>query len=455
MNNFKIETQIKLNLFQPRQYQLGIMDALENKGFKKIMAVWARRAGKDIVCFNLMIRQALKKVGIYYYLLPTHLQARQVMFDGITSDGQRIISYIPEELIAGIQSQLMKITLVNGSIIQFCGSNEYDRLRGTNPRGIVFSEYAYQHPQAYPTLRPILNQNLGWAIFISTPFGENHFHTLYQVAKNNSEEWYISYLTVDDTRHMDRDQIRKEIESGEISEDMSAQEYYCDFATGAIGAYYSKYLNKMELNDQIGDVQWEPNFPVFTVWDLGMRDLCVVLFGQIVGTSIHIFDLYVNSDVGMEHYINVVQSKPYTYGKHVGPHDLRVREFTSGGLSRYEKAANLGIRFMIAPDMSIIDGIESVRTTLPRIYIDKTRCKLLIAALRNYRKEYDSAKGVYRNHPLHDKNSHYADALRYLCISLPKLKPGSSGEDIDRRYNEAVYGGSQSNLPNVFRDPQF
>lgn len=447
----KIETRIKLDRFQPRDYQLPIIDAFENKKYKKLIIVLPRRAGKDIVCFNLLIRAALKRIGIYYYLLPNAVQARRVMFDGITSEGKRILDFIPSELIKSTNIQQMKIILVNGSIIQFVGSENYDSLRGTNPIGCIFSEYAYQHPQCYPTLRPILLANDGFCIFVSTPFGENHFYNLYQIAQQNPEEWFTYFLTVNETQHISEEQIRAEIDRGEISPDMAQQEYYCDFSTGAIGAYYAKYLNNMENNHQIGNIPWEPNFPVHSAWDLGMRDQSVILMFQIIANSINIIDMYVNSDVGMEHYINVLQAKPYTWGKHIGPHDLRVRDYSSGGLSRFDKASQLGMRFTLAPDMSIIDGIESVRTTLPRIYIDNVKCRPLIAALRNYRKEYDTARKVYKNQPLHDFNSHYCDALRYLCVTLPKIRLGTSAEELDRRYNEVMMG-SNSNLPRFFQE---
>ena len=446
-----VKTQVKLDKFKPRPYQLEICRAFEEKKFKKMIIVLPRRAGKDIVCFNLLVRSAFKRIGTYYYLLPEAVQARRVMFDGLTSEGQRILDFIPEELIKSINIQQMKITLVNGSIIQFVGSERFDSLRGTNPVGCVFSEFAYQHPQAYPTLRPILLNNQGWALFISTPFGENHFHQLYEIAQRNPDEWYSCFMTVAETGHISEEDIRKEIESGEISPDMAEQEYYCSFSIGAIGSYYAKYLNRMELNHQIGTVDWEPNYPVNSAWDLGMRDQTSILLFQVVERRINIIDMYQNSDVGLEHYINVLQAKPYTWGKHIGPHDLAVREYTSGGLSRIDKASQLGFKFVIAPNMTVMDGIESVRTTLPRIYIDEVKCKPLIAALRNYRKEYDSANKVYYNKPLHDHNSHLADALRYMCISLPKIRDGITPEELDRRYAEA-FKGTQSNLPRFFND---
>lgn len=451
--NLNIETKIQLNKFQPRSYQLPICDAFENKHFKKLMIVLPRRAGKDIVCFNLMIRAAIRRVGIYFYLLPNAVQARRVMFDGITSEGQRIIDFIPKELIKSTNIQQMKIVLINESIIQFVGSENYDSLRGTNPVGCVFSEYAYQHPQAYPTLRPVLLANDGWAIFISTPFGENHFHSLYQVAKDNPKEWYTCFMTIADTNHISAEEIEREIDSGEISRDMAEQEYYCSFSIGAIGAYYAKYLNNMELNNQIGFTSWEPNYPVHSAWDIGVRDSTAILMFQVIGRQVNIIDMYQNSDVGIDHYINVLQAKEYTWGKHIAPHDIQVREFTSGGLTRYEKAAQLGIQFIIAPNISIMDGIESVRTTLPRIFIDNSKCKLLIAALRNYRKQYDAATKTYKPQPLHDSNSHICDSLRYLCLTLPKIQNKSDPVALEQRYNEAVYGNADINKSNFFNDP--
>ena len=449
MNGLNVETKIKLNRFRPRPYQIPICQAFEEKGYKKLLIVLARRAGKDIVCFNLMVRAALKRVGLYFYILPTYSQARKVMFEGFTCEGQKIMAFIPDELILKTNIQQMSVTLINQSIIQFVGSENFDSLRGTNPVGCVFSEYAYQHPQAYPTLRPILLNNDGWAIFVSTPFGENHFYTLYEIAKDNPQEWFTYFKTVVDTKHISEEQIQKEIDSGEISPDLAAQEYFCSFKIGSIGSYYSKYVNNMELNHQIGLVDWEPNYPVFSAWDIGMADSTAILMFQVIDRQVNIIDMYQNSDVGMEHYINVLQAKPYTWSKHFGPHDLAQREFTSG-LSRMEKAARLGFKFLLAPNISIIDGIESVRTTLPRTYIDEVKCKLLITALKNYRKEYDPETKTYKNHPFHDNHSHLCDAMRYLCLCLPKCKSGSNAQELEKRYNEVVYG--DSDMPNFFKD---
>lgn len=125
--------------------------------------------GKDIAAFNLCIRECLRKVQTIYYVLPTYSQARKVIWDGIMSNGQKILDFIPEALIESKNSSEMKIRFINGSVLQFCGSDSYSGLIGTNPQGIVFSEYCISDPMAYLYLRPILVANGGWVLFISTP----------------------------------------------------------------------------------------------------------------------------------------------------------------------------------------------------------------------------------------------------------------------------------------------
>ncbi len=445
----KIETRNQLGQFKPRNYQLPIFDAIENKRYKRVLAIWPRRAGKDIVGWHIIIRAALRRIGVYYYVFPTYGQARKVLWDSITIDGRRFVDFIPKELIKNINNSDMKITLLNGSLIQLIGSDTYDQsLVGTNPVGLVFSEYALQDPQAYQFVRPILAANEGWALFLSTPRGKNFLWEMLQIAQQNPD-WYVSKLTVEDTHHITLHDIEKEKADG-MSEDMIRQEFYCDFSLGVEGAYYSKYIDKLRLNGQITTVPWESAFKVYTAWDLGVRDSTTIIFFQIIGVTIRIIDCYENSKHGLEHYIEVVDAKPYSYAKHIAPHDIKVREFGSG-ITRIEKARQLGVKFTVADDISIIDGIEAVRSNFSKMWIDERNCSALVKALENYRQEFDSKRKIYKPHPLHNFASHFADCMRYLCVSLPKTRDGLTSEDIDRNYQEAYYG-DQVGLPRVFRD---
>lgn len=443
------DERIHLNKFVPRPYQIPIFDAIENKGYKRVLAVLPRRAGKDICAWNLMIRQALRRIAVYYYIFPTYAQAKKVIWNSITNSGDNFLDYIPQSLLRNKNSQEMKLVLANGSIIQLIGSDNIDSLVGTNPYGVVFSEFALQDPKAYQFLRPILLANDGWMLFISTPRGKNHLFDIMQIA-NNNPAWFCYVRSVTDTGHISLHEIEKERSEGLMSDDLIQQEYFCSFDLGIEGAYYSKYIDKMRLQGRIGDVPHETGFKTHTAWDLGMRDSTTIIFFQTIGQTVRIIDCYENSKMGLEHYIGVLANKGYIYGKHIAPHDIKVRELGTG-MSRLERARALGISFVVAPDLSIMDGIEAVRTTLGKVWIDETKCKPLIKALENYRQEYDSKHKVYKSNPLHDYASHFADSARYMAITLSKTKDGLSSEDIDRNYMDAKLGAN-AGMPSVFRD---
>jgi phage terminase large subunit len=450
-----VEIQRKLNSFKPRPYQLPILKALDS-GFKRVLAILPRRAGKDITALNYVIRRMYEDPGVYYYIFPTYSQAKKVIWDSITNEGTRILDYFPSELIIQKNSQEMKIRMHtrNGqeSLFQLIGSDNYDSLVGTNPKGCVFSEYALQDPMAYQFLRPILTANGGWALFISTPRGKNHLWALTQIAEN-SPDWFYLKLTVGDTEHIPLEEIEKEKAEGLMSEDMIQQEYFTSFTMGIEGSYYSKYVDQAKREQRIGEVPWENGFKVHTAWDIGVRDSTTIIFFQNIGQTVRIIDCYENSKHGLEHYAQVIHNKPYVYGLHIAPHDIAVREWGSG-MTRIEKAKELGIRFSTASQVEISDGIESVRSLFSKLWIDEKKCMSLIKALENYRQEFDAKKKIYKPHPLHDWSSHWADAMRYLSVSLPKTRDSLSKEELEKRYQKAMYG-TQGNLPPMFREEHY
>ena len=81
-----------------------------------------------------------------------------------------------------INNSDMQIRMRNGSIYQVVGSDNYDSLVGTNPVGVIFSEFAVADPKAWDYIRPILAENGGWALFIYTPRGKNHGKKLFDMA---------------------------------------------------------------------------------------------------------------------------------------------------------------------------------------------------------------------------------------------------------------------------------
>jgi hypothetical protein len=185
----------------------------------------------------------------------------------------------------------------------------------------------------------------------------------------------------------------------------------------------------MKDEKRIGSVPWEPDLPVTTAWDLGMRDATSIWFLQQHHGEIRLIDYYESSGVGLDHYHKVLRDKPYAYDQHLAPHDISVMELGTGK-SRMEIARKMGIRFRAVKKLPLEDGINAVRLFLPKCWIDEKKCSRGLQALHEYVKqkvlgeEDMDGKPIYRDLPLHNWASNGADALRTAATGLkpPRAK---------------------------------
>lgn len=181
------------------------------------------------------------------------------------------------------------------------------------------------------------------------------------------------------------------------------------------GAYYEQEMTRMREEGRICSVPHQPGVRVDTWWDLGMDDATAVTFTQEVGRELHVIDYFEESGEGLAFYAQMLEEKRskngWVYGEHIAPHDINVREL-GPGMSRRDTAAQLGLNFSTAPKGDLADGIELVRNELGRMWIDETKCERLISALDSYQKEWDDARGCFKQKPLHNWASHAADTIR-------------------------------------------
>ena len=412
-------------IFHPRQYQLKVLDAID-RGYKRIFLLWHRRSGKDLTLWQIINSQAWQTVGLYYYFLPTFTQAKRIIWDGITNDGQRFLDYTPKQLIENTNISEMKIELKNGSIIQLIGTDRYDSIRGTNPIGCVFSEYAYQNPMAWEVVKPILKVNKGWAIFNTTPNGKNHSYELHTMAKTNPN-WFSEVLSIKDTKVLTGEDIADEEAEG-MTKEMIAQEYYCSYDVGALGSYYADQVNKARKENRICNLPIEPHIAIDLWLDLGRSDSTAIIFTQTLGKEIRIIDYHEENGKELMHYIQLLRDKEYNYGVVNLPHDARQRRLEARS-SVQEQFDEAGFTTTIVPKAHIQNGIAKVRQVFPRLWFNKTKTKQLLRALENYHKEYDEKAKVFRNNPKHDWSSHGADALRYLSVGHKDSKASTYESD--------------------------
>jgi len=74
------------------------------------------------------------------------------------------------------------------------------------------------------------------------------------------------------------------------------------------------------------------------------------------------------------------------------------------------------------PAQTVADGINAVRLMLARCWFDAERCARGLEAMKQYRREWDGKRQVWRERPLHNWASHAADAFRYGAMSRPVAK---------------------------------
>ena len=115
------------------------------------------------------------------------------------------------------------------------------------------------------------------------------------------------------------------------------------------------------------------------------------------------------------HY-KLFQDKPYTYLGHFAPHDIKVHELSTG-LTRFQRAKDLGIEFDIVPMIAVHDGIELVRGLLDQCWFDEKKCDKGLRAMESYRKLFSEKNQEYNLNPLHDWCSDAADAFRYMAVA--------------------------------------
>lgn len=428
------EIQIPYN-FEPREYQLPVFKA-RDRGCKRFVEVWHRRAGKDKTGINFMAREMIKRPGIYYYLLPTYAQGRKIIWEGRDKEGFPFLGHIPQELRKRTLHQEMMIELkeeFGGSIFRVIGVDKIDRVVGTNPVGIVYSEYSLMDPAAWRFFEPILMENDGWAYFDFTPRGRNHAYKIYEMARKTSS-WHCSLMTVEDTGIVTPEQIQELREQG-TPEEIIQQEYYCSFAAGMDGAVYASFVEKAREQKRIGDFPYNENSPVDTFWDIGLADHTAILFRQTQGGTKTFVHAHHDRQKSLAEYARYLKQTGYYFNRHVLPHDgargnIQTGKTTADMLE--EELRNHGVTgyVEVVPRQNVMDGIAAVRRRFGKYRFDAEGCgdidsmengadgddKAFIPALMNYHMKWNAERQRY-DKPVHDWSSHYCDALRTEAMS--------------------------------------
>lgn len=429
------------NGWQPRPYQLPAWTYLENGG-RHAELVWHRRSGKDDLALHRTACAAFERVGNYWHMLPEYGQARKAIWDAVNphTGKRRIDEAFPPELRKTTRGQEMQIEMLNGSSWQVIGSDRFDNLVGSSPAGIVYSEWALANPNARAYLRPIVAENNGWQIFITTPRGRNHALTTLNAAKRDPTA-FSQVLDATETGIFTGAQLESELATyiAEFGEDYGRsrfeQEYLCSFDAANLGAILARQIGLAEKAGRINaDVDLDPlGQPIEISADIGRRDTATWWFWQPAIGGYRIIDHDSGWGIDAEEWCDRLDKKlkPYklaggksALGKIWLPHDARAKTFAAKRSAvetfvDYFGADKVGI----TPNSAKSDRINAARVLIPRCTFHVERCAKGLDALRSWSFEYNDETKTFSQEPLHDWASHDGDGFSYGCLIMQLAAP--------------------------------
>ena len=427
--------------YNVRPYFQGMHDRKQRFG----VVVAHRRAGKTVACIYEAVIRALytpKKNARYAYIAPFFRQAKDVAWVYL----KQATSGIAQE----VRESELRIILPNGAWITLYGADNPDALRGIYLDGVIVDEIADCRPSLWgEVLLPTLADRRGWAVFIGTVKGKNHFYDMWENAKNDPS-WFSLLLKPEDTHVLSNEDLQ-ELQK-QMDEPQYAQEFLCDFTAAVKGTFYADQIQQLEAEGKITPRPlYDPDLPVQCAADLGYTDSTAFWFWQEAPDGLRIIDYYQAQGEPLNHYIDMLESKPYNYERVWLPHAARAKTLQTGR-STVEQILETGLPCSITPNLKVLDGINAVRKILPDCHFDLATTHEGVEALRAYKREFNELTKSFRDKPLHNWASDGSDAFRYLAIvcqrgrveEKPQKKPDFTRKlTLDKLHEEREHGHSK------------
>jgi len=419
--------------WRPRRDQVPVWRQLVDPGFQRGNIVAHRRYGKDELALQMLAVKAMSRVGSYWYALPEYEQARKAIWTMVNwrTHRARIDDAFPPEIVAKRDNDGMHLTLASGSTIQLVGSDRVDSLVGGGQIGIVMSEAALSNPKAKQFFMPILEESKGWLLEISTPRGKNAFYRshigLLEDMRNGEPGRFAAFMAADKTDVFPPEQlfkIRMDLirEHGQkLGTALFEQEYMCSFTAALVGSVWGDECANVEREGRAGKFTHDRRFPVNTSWDIGVNDPTVIHFWQDISGYHRLIDTFTSTDLGLDSYAAMLRQKHhdlgYHYGVHIGPHDIKQREWLRG-VSRMDEAKRLGLEFKRMPNTRLNTQIVAGAHLLNRMEVNTSNpdVEAVFEHFKGYHYQTNKTTGTTLPTPVHDEHSHPSSAMMTYAL---------------------------------------
>lgn len=422
--------------FRVRKYQRNFHETWANLKQTRLIEVAHRRWGKDEIALNVTRKLAMDRPASYWHCLPLYEQGRKALWTAVNphTGKRRIDEAFPPEIVASRDEQAMFLRLVNGATWQIIGSDRYDSLVGAGVAGVVFSEWALANPSSWGYIRPMVEENNGWASFITTPRGNNHAKAMLDMAKGNPR-WFTEVSPVTATGALTAEQLAESLAEYQalygidFGRALFEQEYLCSFTGAMIGAYWGAEVNKAEREGRIRHFDLDLEHPVHTAWDLGKAQNNPIWCFQVIAGKPHIVDFYQPESDDLADWVKWLDDRGY-HGTDYVPHDIIATEWGTKR-TRLETLQSLGRKPRRLAMVSVADGLQAGRVTINEaVFLDSERVRAGIEGLKNYRRDWDDERKTFREIPVKDWAEHIGSAFRYLGLAWKDVKPREVKEPV-------------------------
>lgn len=403
---------MNINTFHPSKPHAGqkmVLEALDN-GERFIQLRSGRKWRKTSLIVSWLFEMAGKTGLVCPYVAPNRVQAKNICWDDHI---QRLLTHFKEQGLPYKKNEVeLSITLPNGGKVQLLGVENAEALRGISNWGAFGGdEIDDWQEDIWPTIiRPNLMTNKAPAIMAGTPKG---FRQLYNL--QNSGLFKCFHFTSQDNPELDKDELEALVnEYKAMGMAYYKQEILAEYQK-PVGVVYEEW----DLDRQYKDIEYDPNLPLHITFDWGIHDPTAVIWIQPHGSETRIVDYYEASDANIEHFISVINSKPYKRAElYTGDPAGKARSLQTG-TSVIEELAKKGINIRSKDGVRIPEQIRIAHTKIPGLYVSR-KAEGFKDCLLNYRYPNKGANLINQENetPIHDKWSHGMRAFEYWCVNV-------------------------------------
>lgn len=406
-----------------------------------------RKFGKTKMLIGWLMERAIKNQCAYHgdkcpnketglkfpYVAPFRKQAKDIVWGDHVA---QLLRHFDKEVGPGFYKKNesnLSITFPSGGTFQLFGAENPDALRG----GSDWGAFALDEYDDWPedTWELVIRFNLGThkapAIIAGTPKGKGGMYRKEMVEDSNGNRIWKSYhYPSSENPSLPEGELEQLIEEYKgYGEDYYNQEILAEYVK-PIGVVYKEFSETKQVSSK---VKYEPDLPLHVTWDFGVNDPTAIIWIQPdLEGNLRIIDYHEESNANLEHFVNVVNGKPYKKPSlHTGDIAGRARNLVTGQ-SIVDELKKNGIYVVTRPIPNIEEQVRKTHQIIPRLRVkapDKGSniegnlnfsTARFVDVLNNYRypKKNENLVVQKNEQPIHNQWSHGARALEYYAWNV-------------------------------------